>query len=127
MGVGLLILLGVAETDEDTDIAYLIDKTANLRIFPDAEGRMNLSLRDIGGSALVISQFTLFGDVRRGRRPSFTDAAKPEKAAALYERFCAGLRATGVPVETGVFQAHMSVSLVNEGPVTILLDSTKRF
>ncbi|MDA1191591.1 MAG: D-aminoacyl-tRNA deacylase [Candidatus Poribacteria bacterium] len=127
IGVGALVLLGVAEGDTDEDVAYLSDKIANLRIFPDDESRMNRSLLDIGGEALVVSQFTLYGDCRRGRRPSFTEAAKPDAAVALYESFCANLTERGVHVERGVFQAHMDVSLVNDGPVTILLDSSRLF
>ncbi|MBM3216033.1 D-tyrosyl-tRNA(Tyr) deacylase [Candidatus Poribacteria bacterium] len=127
IGFGFVVLLGVADGDGEADIAYLAEKIAHLRVFPDDESRMNRSLLDVGGSALVISQFTLFGDCRRGRRPSFTDAARPEDANRLYEAFVEALRARGVPVETGVFQAHMEVSLVNDGPVTLLLDSGKTF
>lgn len=124
---GVLILLGVGNEDTESDVAYLAEKIAHLRIFPDEEGRMNRSLRDVGGSALVVSQFTLFGDCRRGRRPSYSDAAPPEKAQSLYEAFVDALRTKGVPVETGVFQAMMSVFLVNEGPVTLLIDSKRTF
>ena len=127
IGVGLVVFLGVAADDGDADIAYLAEKIAHLRIFPDEVSRMNRSVLDIGGKALVISQFTLYGDCRRGRRPSFTEAAKPDRANALYEAFVEALRGRGVAVETGVFQAHMDVALVNDGPVTILLDSSKLF
>lgn len=127
IGRGLLVLLGVAAEDGDTDLAYLTEKTAGLRIFEDDAGKMNRSVEDIGGALLVVSQFTLFGDVRRGRRPSFDDAAPPQLADALYKRFVEILRSKGLPVETGVFQAMMQVELVNDGPVTILLDSKKLF
>ncbi len=124
---GFVVLLGVAAEDDAKDIVYLADKVANLRVFSDHEGKMNLSLLDIAGTALVVSQFTLYGDCRRGRRPSFTEAAPPERADALYEEFVAALSERGVPVETGVFRAMMDVQLVNDGPVTILLDSTRLF
>ena len=125
IGAGLLVLLGVSRTDNPESAAYLADKIANLRIFSDQAGKMNLSLLDIGGSALVVSQFTLYGDTRGGRRPSYIQAAPPEEASRLYEEFVRSFRALGVPVQTGVFQAHMQVGLVNDGPVTILLDSEK--
>ena len=125
IGAGLLILLGVSRTDNPESAAYLAEKIANLRIFSDEAGKMNLSLIDIGGSALVVSQFTLYGDTRGGRRPSFLQAAPPEEASRLYEEFVRSMRALGVAVETGVFQAQMQVELVNDGPVTILLDSEK--
>lgn len=125
---GLLVLLGVGRGDDESDGRYLAEKVAGLRIFEDPEtGKMTRSVVDIGGAALVVSQFTLFGDVRRGRRPSFDQAAPPEEANRLYERFCEQLREQGLAVETGVFQAMMDVELVNEGPVTILLDSKKLF
>ena len=127
IGTGLLILLGVGGEDDESDAAYLAEKTAGLRIFEDDDGKMNRSLVDIGGAALVVSQFTLFGDVRRGRRPSFDSAAPPGLADQLYQQYTEQLRARGVPVETGVFQAMMKVELVNDGPVTILLDSKKLF
>jgi D-tyrosyl-tRNA(Tyr) deacylase len=127
IGPGLLALLGVARDDGNEDADYLAEKILNLRIFNDAEGRMNRSLSDAGGALLVVSQFTLYGDVRRGRRPSYIDAADPEKANTLYEYFVARARARGTRVETGVFQAMMQVSLINDGPVTILLDSRKAF
>ncbi len=123
IGPGILVLLGVGQDDEEDDALRLARKTSELRIFADEAGRMNRSLLDIGGGALVVSQFTLYGDVRKGRRPSFVKAASPEKAAVLYERFCEALRERGIPVETGRFQAMMAVRLTNDGPVTILLDS----
>ena len=127
IGKGLLVLLGVSVRDTEKDAAYLVEKVLNLRIFEDAEEKMNLSLLDIKGELLVVSQFTLYGDVSRGRRPSFIDAAPPERANHLYEAFVAeaGKRVEGV--QTGRFQAMMVVELVNDGPVTILLDSEKRF
>jgi D-tyrosyl-tRNA(Tyr) deacylase len=125
IGPGLLVLLGVGRTDNPESAVYLAEKIANLRIFSDAAGKMNLSLLDMGGSALVVSQFTLYGDTRGGRRPSFIQAALPEQASRLYEEFVLSMRALGIKVETGVFQAHMQVELVNDGPVTILLDSEK--
>jgi D-tyrosyl-tRNA(Tyr) deacylase len=124
---GLVVLLGVEHGDGVVDADYLADKIAHLRIFEDSDGKMNVSLQDAGGSALVVSQFTLLGDARHGRRPSFTAAAPPECAQPLYERFCAGLASHGVPVARGVFQATMAVALVNDGPVTLLLDSRKAF
>jgi D-tyrosyl-tRNA(Tyr) deacylase len=124
---GLLELLAVAADDGDADLAYLTEKTAGLRVFEDDAGKMNRSVQDIGGALLVVSQFTLFGDVRRGRRPSFDNAAPPQMADALYQRYVEMLRAKGLQVETGVFQATMQVELVNDGPVTILLDSKKLF
>ena len=125
IGAGLLVLLGVGKTDNPESASYLAEKIANLRIFPDEAGKMNLSVLDIGGSALVVSQFTLYGDTRGGRRPSFIQAAPPKEANRLYEEFVKSLRSLGMKVETGVFQAHMRVELVNDGPVTILLDSEK--
>ena len=120
---GLLVLLGVGQGDSEVQVKTLVDKIVHLRIFEDSEGKMNLSLLDIGGSALVVSQFTLYADVRKGRRPSFTDAAAPAIAEPLVERFKAALADYGVTVEGGVFGAHMEVELVNDGPVTIWLDS----
>ena len=127
IGAGLVVLLGVGQGDTSAAAAYLAEKTAQLRIFDDAQGKMNISLLESGGAALVVSQFTLYGDVSRGRRPGFDRAAPPAEAKLLYEEYVRCLRATGVRVETGVFQAHMEVELVNDGPVTILLDSEKSF
>jgi D-tyrosyl-tRNA(Tyr) deacylase len=121
------VLLGVARDDGDEDARLLADKVAALRVFEDQAGKMNLALAEVGGSVLVVSQFTLLGDARKGNRPSFVEAAPPEAANALYERFCAGLGAKGLPVATGVFRATMELELVNEGPVTILLDSRRTF
>jgi D-aminoacyl-tRNA deacylase len=127
IGTGLMILLGVGRQDTAAVAATMAEKCANLRIFEDAQGKMNLSLLDVKGSALVVSEFTLQGDARGQRRPSFMAAAPPEQAKMLYEEFCAAMRGLGLNVATGVFQATMSVELVNEGPVTILLDSDKTF
>lgn len=124
---GLLVLVGVAETDTIEDAKYLAEKTAGLRIFEDDNGKMNLSVTDIKGEVLVISQFTLYGDCRKGRRPSFTEAAEPKKAQELYERYISYLSELGLSPKKGIFQAHMSIELVNDGPVTILLDSKKTF
>jgi D-tyrosyl-tRNA(Tyr) deacylase len=123
IGAGLLVLLGVGKDDTPAAAAHLAEKTAQLRIFNDAQGKMNVSLLESGGAALVVSQFTLYGDASRGRRPAFDRAAPPGEAKELYEEYVRCLQATGVRVETGVFQAHMEVELVNDGPVTILLDS----
>lgn len=127
IGQGLLIFLGVGEEDTEKDGEQLARKIAHLRIFSDEKGLMNLSLSEIGGEALVVSQFTLWGDCRKGRRPSFVRAAKPERAKELYENFISAFREIGLRVATGVFQAMMDVHLVNDGPVTLLLDSTKAF
>jgi D-tyrosyl-tRNA(Tyr) deacylase len=124
---GLLVFLGVAEEDSDTDINYMVDKTMNLRIFEDENDKMNLSVQDIKGEILVISQFTLHGDARKGRRPSFSNAGNPQKAEKLYNQYIQSLRDNGMKVESGRFAAYMEVGLVNDGPVTILLDSTKLF
>ena len=126
IGPGLLVLLGVKSGDTETDLEFLVNKTLGLRIFADEAGKMNLSLLDTGGELLVVSQFTLYADARKGRRPSFTDAAAPEIAEALYDKFCAAARAQGVAVATGRFAAMMDVELVNDGPVTILIDSPER-
>lgn len=122
-GAGLLVLLGVGQGDGEAEARLLADKTAGLRIFADEEGRFSRSLLDVGGAALVVSQFTLYADTRKGRRPGFSAAAPPEQAAPLVLAYAEALRAMGVPVETGVFGANMRVTLVNEGPVTIMLDS----
>jgi D-tyrosyl-tRNA(Tyr) deacylase len=127
IGQGLLVLLGVTRTDTESAADYLAEKIAGLRIFEDPAGKMNLSLAEIKGSVLLVSQFTLYGDVRRGKRPSFDAAAPPEQARKLYEYMVERLRALGIPYQTGVFQAMMQVELVNDGPVTILLDSEKGF
>ena len=125
IGRGLLVLLGVAKGDTVADAEFLASKVPQLRIFSDAQGKMNLSLIDTGGAVLAVSQFTIYGDCRKGRRPSFDDAAGPEEARALYEHFVAAVRAAGVRVETGVFQADMAVTLVNEGPVTLIVESPR--
>lgn len=127
IGSGLLVLLGVARGDTEADAEQLADRVAHLRVFPDAAGQMNLSVQEVGGALLVVSQFTLLGDCRRGRRPSYVEAAPPEEAVRLYQRFVALARQAGLPVEEGVFRAMMDVELVNEGPVTLLLDSRKVF
>jgi D-tyrosyl-tRNA(Tyr) deacylase len=120
---GLLVLLGVGKGDGESDLSFLTSKIPELRIFEDASGKFNLSLREIGGEMLVVSQFTLYGDCRKGRRPSFTDAEDPTQAKNLYERFISRLKEQGIPVQTGEFQAKMEVHLINDGPVTLLLDS----
>jgi D-tyrosyl-tRNA(Tyr) deacylase len=127
IGAGVLVLLGVGKGDSSEAARYLAEKTANLRIFNDGEGKINVSLLESGGAALVVSQFTLYGDVRRGRRPGFDGAAPPAEGNLLYEVYVTNLKALGVPVQTGVFQAHMIVELENDGPVTILVDSEKTF
>jgi len=127
IGLGLLVLLGVGHDDTEADATYLAEKIAGLRIFEDHDGKMNRSVQDAGGSVLVVSQFTLYGDVRRGKRPSFDAAAPPEQARRLYEFFVQRIRAAGLRCETGRFQEMMQVELLNEGPVTILLDSGKAF
>jgi D-aminoacyl-tRNA deacylase len=127
IGRGLLVLLGVAKEDTETHADYLAEKITGLRVFEDTDGKMNLSPRDAEGSMLVVSQFTLYGDVRHGKRPSFDHAAAPEKARQLYEYFVEKIRAAGLRCEIGVFQAMMQVEVVNDGPVTILLDSSKAF
>jgi len=127
IGLGLLVLLGVGRDDGESDVTYMAEKIAGLRIFEDQHGKMNRSVLDVGGSVLAVSQFTLYGDVRRGKRPSFDDAAPPQTARRLYELFVERIRAAGLRCETGRFQEMMQVELVNEGPVTILLDSRKAF
>ena len=124
---GFLVLLGVGKEDQEEDTDYLAAKIPQLRVFGDDEGKFNLSLLDIGGEILVVSQFTLYGDCRKGRRPSFTDAAEPQRAEELYQRFVAQLQESNISVATGEFQARMAVELVNDGPVTLLLDSKKLF
>lgn len=125
IGPGFMVLCGVEEGDTAEDVRYCIDKTVNLRIFEDEAGKMNRSILDAGGEILAISQFTLHGDVRHGRRPSFIRAARPEIAVPLYDAYCDGLREAGIHVETGIFQTDMKVSLINDGPVTLLVDSRK--
>jgi D-tyrosyl-tRNA(Tyr) deacylase len=127
IATGLVVLLGVSKSDTEADAEYLATKTVGLRIFEDEAGKMNLSLADIGGAVLAVSQFTLYGDVRKGKRPSFDEASPPDLARELYEHFVSEIRDAGFICETGRFQAMMQVELVNDGPVTILLDSTKAF
>ena len=127
IGKGFMVLVGVSVDDTDKDVRYMADKVPNLRIFEDEEGKMNLSLKDVGGAILAVSQFTLYGDARGGRRPGFTTAARPEPANALYEQLVAAWREQGITVETGRFRTDMQVALVNDGPVTLLMDSTKLF
>jgi D-tyrosyl-tRNA(Tyr) deacylase len=122
IGTGFLLLVGITHADGEEQVAWMADKVAGLRLFSDADGKMNLGLADVGGRALVVSQFTLYGDARKGRRPSFIDAARPEVAQPLYERFVAMLRSAGLTVETGEFGAMMDVELVNDGPVTLWLE-----
>lgn len=127
IGHGLLVLLGVGRDDTEEDARYLADKIVHLRIFPDEEGKLNRSVRETGGAVLAVSQFTLWGDCRKGRRPSFVEAAPSEPARRLYEAFVQEVKALGVPIETGIFQETMAVHLTNDGPVTLLLDSRKAF
>lgn len=127
IGKGLVVLVGISNDDDLEDVEYISDKIANLRIFDDEEGKMNLSIIDVGGEILLVSQFTLLGDVRKGRRPNYMNAAKSEKALYLFDMLCNKLSETGLPVRTGKFGAMMQVSLINDGPVTILLDSKKVF
>lgn len=127
IGPGLVILLGVGREDGPEDVSYLCGKIANLRIFEDDEGKLNRSLLDVGGGALVVSQFTLYGDCRHGRRPGFSGAAPARQGNELYQSFVSGMRDLGVPVSTGVFQSHMVVEIFNDGPVTLILDSKKQF
>ncbi|MCL6639504.1 MAG: D-tyrosyl-tRNA(Tyr) deacylase [Firmicutes bacterium] len=126
-GRGLVVLLGVGRGDTVDDVRYLADKVANLRVFEDKQGKMNLSLRDIGGGVLAVSQFTLYADCRKGRRPGFSGAAPPAEANALYQMFVEELEKAGVPVATGQFREHMLVEIINDGPVTLLLDSKREF
>ena len=127
IGPGLMVLIGVREDDTDADLDYMIRKVPDIRIFDDADGVMNLSVKEAGGSILAVSQFTLYGDARKGRRPSYSHAAGPEAANAMYERLVEAWRVQGITVETGIFRTEMQVSLINDGPVTILLDSRKEF
>ncbi|MFZ5815119.1 MAG: D-aminoacyl-tRNA deacylase [Bacillota bacterium] len=127
IGHGYVVLLGVAKEDDAAAADYMAEKIAGLRVFEDAEGKMNRSIQEVGGAVLAVSQFTLYGDVRRGRRPGFDRAGRPEQAEPLYQRFVERLRAMGIRVETGRFQTHMAVELVNDGPVTILVDSERGF
>ena len=127
IGRGLLVLLGVGRADTGKDVTYIVDKIERLRVFADGDGTMNLSVNDVNGSVLVVSQFTLYGDCRRGRRPSYINASEPETARLRYEAVVARLRRDGLPVETGEFQAMMKVDSINDGPVTLLLDSSKAF
>lgn len=127
IGNGFTVLLGVEDGDTEKDAAYIADKVTGLRVFDDEEGKMNLSIKDIGGEILAISQFTLLGDVRKGKRPSFIKAARPEEANALYRSFVEMVKCEGIKVEEGIFQAEMLVKIYNDGPVTILLDSRKLF
>lgn len=127
IGHGFVVLLGISRDDSTADADYLAEKVAGLRVYDDEQGKMNRSIEEVGGAVLAVSQFTLYGDVRRGRRPGFDRAARPEQAEPLYQRFVVQLRARGLTVATGRFQTHMAVELVNDGPVTILVDSEKSF
>jgi D-tyrosyl-tRNA(Tyr) deacylase len=127
IGAGLVVLVGAATDDGEADVAYLVDKVVNLRVFPDDEGNMNRAVGEVGGALLIVSQFTLYGDCRKGRRPSFVQAMAPGPAEALYDRFVGLARGSGVPVETGRFRAMMEVELVNDGPVTLMIDSRRGF
>lgn len=124
---GYLVLVGVGQNDTEKDVSYCVEKTKGLRVFEDEQGKMNLSILDVGGEVLAISQFTLYGDVRKGKRPSFTASAAPERAKKLYEVYVEELKSAGIPTQTGVFGADMQVELVNDGPVTIMIDSEKLF
>ncbi len=123
IGRGFLVLLGITHSDGEAEALWLAKKTAGLRLFEDAEGKMNLGLVDVEGAVLAVSQFTLYGNAAKGRRPSFTEAARPEQAQPLYEQFCAALRGEGIEVAQGIFQAHMQVALVNDGPVTLMVET----
>jgi D-tyrosyl-tRNA(Tyr) deacylase len=127
IGPGLLVLVGVATGDAEADLVYVSSKVSGLRVFPDEAGKMNRSVSDVGGEVLVVSQFTLLGDVRKGRRPAFDEAEAPERAKGMYELFLERLRSAGLRVASGVFQAHMQVGLINDGPVTVLVDSRRTF
>ncbi|MDO5324988.1 MAG: D-aminoacyl-tRNA deacylase [Clostridia bacterium] len=127
IGMGYMVLVGAEEGDTEADVIYCADKIAGLRVFEDADDKLNLSVKDVGGSVLLVSQFTLLGDARKGRRPSFIRAARPEQAEPLFEKLVQRVSDAGIPVATGRFRTHMEVSLVNDGPVTILLDSKKGF
>lgn len=127
IGRGLLVLVGAAQGDAEADVDYVVDKVANLRIFEDDAGKMNLSVLDVGGAVLAVSQFTLVGDCRKGRRPSFAHAMEPKRALELFDRYVEGTRRLGLDVGTGVFGAHMDVRLLNDGPVTLLIDSRREF
>ncbi len=127
IGAGLLVFLGVGAHDQDKDVSWMAEKILGLRIFEDEEGKMNKSVQDVGGEILLVSQFTLYGDCRKGKRPSFSEAASPQTGKVIYEQMIDVLKASGLKVETGIFQAHMEVSLCNDGPVTMLLDSEKTF
>ncbi len=123
IGRGFLVLLGITHADGETEAVWLAKKVAGLRLFEDADGKMNLGLAEVGGAVLAVSQFTLYGDARKGRRPSFVEAARPEQAQPLYERFCAALAGEGIEVAQGIFQAYMQVALVNDGPVTLIVET----
>lgn len=125
IGVGLCVLLGVSQDDDESDAVWMADKIVNLRIFEDSDDKLNLSLADVGGSLLAVSQFTLYGDCRKGRRPSFIEAARPEQAQRLYDLFVDAVRERGVAVATGIFQTHMAVSILNDGPVTLIVQSPR--
>jgi len=127
IGKGLLVLLGMQESDDEKVMDYMMDKIIHLRIFEDEEGKMNLSLKDVGGELLIVPNFTLYGDARKGKRPSYSNAAPPAVAEQIYNRFIEKAKATGIKVEQGKFQSHMEVNLLNDGPVTILMDSDKNF
>jgi len=126
IGIGLLVLIGIKNGDKETDVEYVVDKTTNLRIFPDNEGKFDKSVSDVGGSVLLVSQFTLYSNTRKGRRPSFTEAMPPEEAKDMFDAVTKAFEATGVSVQRGIFRSQMQVNLVNDGPVTIMIDSEDR-